>query len=174
MGTMKVNAQIDRVFKEHKKNIERAKVIAVNRAAKTAVAQTVMFVRQTYNIKSSDLKNQIKITKASGANSKVKLIVSHKAIALIKFNVRRKSKPVKATISKGKLDEFPSAFVATVGKGAHVGVFKRKGKDRTPIKELYGPSGMQLISSDEAEKFIEKIFWDRFEKELIAAMKYGK
>jgi hypothetical protein len=30
------------------------------------------------------------------------------------------------------------------------------------------------MSSDEVEKFINSVFLEKFEKELIAAMKYGK
>lgn len=175
MGSMKVNNQIDKIFKDHIKQVERAKVIAVNRAGRSALAQTVMFIRKAYNIKSSDLKGEIKVSIASRGNSKFKIKVSHKAIGLIKYGAVKQTKAgVSATISKGKRQKFKSGFITTVGKGMHMGVFKRVGKPRLPIKELYGPSAMQLMSSDEVEKFINKIFQDKFETELIAALKYGK
>jgi len=175
MGTKKVNNQIDKIFSEHKKKVERAKIIAVNRAARSALAQTVIFIRKAYNIKSTDIKNEIKVTIASIGQSKFKIKVSHKAIGLIKYGAARQTKAgVNATISKGNRQKFKGAFIATVGKGGHTGVFKRVGKPRLPIKELYGPSAMQLMSSDEVEKFINSVFLEKFEKELIAAMKYGK
>lgn len=175
MGTIKVNKQIDKVFKNHIKQVERAKIIAVNRAGRSALAQTVSFVRQAYNIKASDLKNEIKIKPAYKGNSKFRLTVTHKALSLMKYGSARQNKSgVNVTVSKGKRQSIKSAFVATVGKGMHVGVFKRVGKPRLPIKELYGPSAMQLMSSQEAIKQIENVFQAKFEKELIAALKYGK
>ena len=74
---------------------------------------------------------------------------------------------------KGNRKTINSAFITEVGKGYHRGVFKRETKKRLPIKELYGPSVMQVMSSGKAEEFIQKVFNERFEKELKQALIYG-
>lgn len=175
MSKINITREITKVFDEQKKIIEKAEIIALNRAAKSAVAQTVKFIREAYNIKASDLKNEIKITRANKLNKKVTLKVSHKAISLVKYGSARQNKSgVSVTVTRGKRQKIKSAFIAEVGKGHHKGVFKRVGKKRLPIKELYGPSAMQLMSSKQAEDYIKNVFYERFDEELQSAIKYAK
>lgn len=172
--TINIKAQTDRVFKEHIKKAERAKVIALNRAGRSALSQTVRFIREKYNIKASDLKDQIKIIPANKTKDVFVIKASHKAIGLIKFgSARQTKKGVAVSVSKGNRKTINSAFITEVGKGYHRGVFKRETKKRLPIKELYGPSVMQVMSSGKAEEFIQKVFNERFEKELKQALIYG-
>ena len=175
MGRIDLTRGISKVFSEHRKKVERAEIVALNRAGRSALAQTVMFIRKAYNIKSSDLKNEIKISTASKGRKRFRLTVTHKGLALVKFGAAKQTKSgVNVTVKRGGRQSFKSAFITEVGKGRHRGVFKRESKARLPIKELYGPSAMQLMSSDEAQKHIEKIFQEKFEIELIRAMQYAK
>lgn len=173
--SFRTKSQIAKVFNDEIKRMQRVRMIALNRAGRSALAQTVMFIRKAYNIKSSDLKNEIKIKAATRTRDRFRLTVTHKAIALVKYGSARQTRTgVSATISKGKRQQFKSAFIATVGKGSHTGVFKRKGKARLPIKELYGPSAEQLMSSKQAEEFIQRVFRERLEVELKRAIEYAK
>lgn len=175
MARIDLTREIKKVFDEHKKIVDKAEVIALNRAGKSALAQTVIFIRKKYNIKASELKDQIKIIRASKSKKVFRLEVSHKALALVKFGAARQTKKgVNVTVIKGARQSLPSAFITEVGKGRHKGVFKRVGKPRLPIKELYGPSAMQLMSSKEAQAEIERVFNEKFEKELASAIKYAK
>lgn len=179
MARIDLMRDIKKVFNEHRKLIDKAEVIALNRAGASALAQTVIFIRKRYNIKASDLKNEIKITRASKSSKKFRITVSHKGLALVKFGAAKQTKKgVNVTVIKGERDHYKSAFITEVkgtnSKTNHRGVFIRKGKPRLPIKELYGPSAMQLMSSKEAQEHIEKIFQDKFEKELASAIKYVK
>ena len=175
MGRIDLTREIKAAFNEQRKQIEKAEIIALNRAGKSALAQTVIHIRKTYNIKSSDLKNEIKVSRATKGAKRFRLTVTHKGLALVKFgSARQTKKGVNVTVKKGGRQSIKSAFITEVGKGRHRGVFKREGKARLPIKELFGPSAMQLMSSDEAQKHIEKIFQEKFEVELIRAMQYAK
>ena len=64
---------------------------------------------------------------------------------------------------KGGLDIFEGAFVATM-KSGHKGVFKRKGKERLPIKELYitldryASRVISLLIDQESEEVFRKNF----------------
>ncbi len=44
------------------------------------------------------------------------------------------------------------AFIAKVGKGGHVGIFRRKGKGRLPIQEIFGPRVSDLIGKNAGMK----------------------
>ena len=175
MAKINLTAEIKKVFNEHRKQIEKAEIIALNRAGRSALAQTVMFIRKAYNIKSSDLKNEIKISAAKKGAKRFRLSISFKAISLVKYGSARQTKEgVNVSVRKGTRDTYKSAFITEVGKGRHKGVFKRTGKERLPIKELYGFSAQQLFSNEVAEEYINKIFQEKFEIELIRAMKYAK
>lgn len=175
MAKIDLMRDIKKVFNEHRKQVDRAEIVALNRAGRSALAQTVMFIRKAYNIKASELKDQIKISPAKKGAKRFRLTVSHKGLALVKFGSARQTKSgVNVTVKKGGRQSIKSAFITEVGKGRHKGVFKREGKPRLPIKELFGPSAMQLMSSDQAAEYINKIFQEKFEIELIRAMKYAK
>lgn len=164
--------QVSQIMQNEIKRIKRAKISALNRAGKSAIAQTVQFIRQSYNIKSNELKNEIKISLATASSERFKLQVTHKAIELIKFSARQTRKGVSAVTKKGERKVYSGAFITTVGKGHHTGIFTRVGKARLPIKQLYGPSAMQLVGSKQAREFIEKVFYERLEIELKRAIEY--
>jgi hypothetical protein len=55
MGRIDLTREIKAAFNEQRKQIEKAEIIALNRAGKSALAQTVMFIRKGFNIKASDV-----------------------------------------------------------------------------------------------------------------------
>ena len=177
MGRIDLTREIKAAFNEQRKQIEKAEIIALNRAGKSALAQTVMFIRKGFNIKASDLKDQIKITRANKGRKIFRIEVTDKALALIKYGTPNQTKKgVMVTVRKGKRELYKSAFKIDPKylKRGKENVFRRIGKERTPIRVLWGPTAMDLFSSSKAEAFIDSIFQEKFEKELIAAMKYGK
>lgn len=178
MAFSRISREIKKIFDEQENKLNRAEVIALNRAGRSALSQTIKFIRDTYNIKAKDLRDEIKISAANKQNRKFKLKVSHKAIGLIKYGAKQNNKGVRFTEKKGERKFYKSAFITgvrgTKSKSTHTGVFKRVGKSRLPIKELYGPSAMQLMSSKEAQQFIEKVFYERLEIEMQRALQYGK
>ena len=177
MARIDLMRDIKKVFNEHRKQVDKAEIIALNRAGRSALAQTVMFIRKGFNIKASDLKDQIKITRANKGKKVFTITVSDKALSLMKYGTPNPTaKGVKVTVRKGNRELYPSSFII---KGEHLkrgetAIFKREGKSRTPIRKLWGPTAMDLFSSSKAEAFIDNIFQEKFQKELIAAMKYGK
>lgn len=63
---------------------------------------------------------------------------SRKRWPLIDFKAVQNKTGVRAAKPWGKAQVFKSAFIAQAG--GHRGVFRRVGKDRFPIKEMWGPS----------------------------------
>ena len=84
-----------------------------------------------------------------------------RVIPLSKFRIRPSSptpgrpKPVTATVVKGRGGTIPKAFVARMPAG-HVGVYRRRGRPRLPILELYGPSAPQMIGNEEVMRALEE------------------
>ena len=51
MGRIDLTREIKAAFNEQRKQIEKAEIIALNRAGRSALAQTVIFIRKAYNNK---------------------------------------------------------------------------------------------------------------------------
>lgn len=149
--------ELNKLSKVHAK----AEIAAMNRAARTARSEVVQSIREDYNIKASELKANIEIIKANKHRPYVLIKSKHKSIALYKFKARQLTKGTKAAIRKGGRKMYKGAFVQEMRTG-HTGVYQRKGKSKYPIKELYGPSAMQLLGTKQSLDKIEKIFIERF------------
>lgn len=67
------------------------------------------------------------------------LVGGGKAIPMIRFNPTVSRREGVSIQIAGKTERYRHAFQATVRHG-HTGIFERKGKERLPIRELYGPS----------------------------------
>ena len=143
------------------KGIERAMASAINRAAQSGRTEAVKKVRERYIVKASTVREPLKIERASSSSPIAILRAVGRVIPLSKFKIRPskptpgRSKPVTATVIKGKGGTIPKAFVARMPTG-HVGVYRRKGRPRLPIMELYGPSVPQMIGNEEVMRALEE------------------
>ena len=118
-------------------------------------------MRERYIVKASTVREPLKIERASSSSPIAILRAVGRVIPLSKFKIRPskptpgRSKPVTATVIKGKGGTIPKAFVARMPTG-HVGVYRRKGRPRLPIMELYGPSVPQMIGNEEVMRALEE------------------
>jgi hypothetical protein len=117
---------------------------AINRGAaagKTAMSRAIM---ADTGLGSRFTKDEIKVTTASADNLVARVSVKGRRIPLIGFKARGpepsrgRGRGVSYTLPTGR-NRIENAFIATMGSG-HRGVFKRTGKPRLPIIELFGPS----------------------------------
>lgn len=172
-----IYSELKRHFDETKKEMIKVETAALNRAARTALSRTIRFIRQKYNIKLKDIKPYTTMSKATKNRLSVQIRVSHRSIPLIDFGARvnrtrgKRKGGVYAAEKRGKKKLYPRAFISRANKPGQLNaVFKRKGKERLPIQELFGPSAMQLFSSEKAEKELERIFFERLKIETEYAM----
>ncbi|WP_051775873.1 phage tail protein [Paenibacillus tyrfis] len=128
------------------KNIPKAFSAAMNRVSAGVKTEAAKKVRETYYVKHGDVLKTIKVSKANPAKLEMLLTSRGPSIPLIKFRTTpstppaRQPKVLKAAVKKeGGKKPIRGAFVVQMGSG-HVGVFRRAGKKRLPVDELYGPS----------------------------------
>lgn len=77
-------------------------------------------------------------------------------VPLIAYPARQTRKGVSVEVNRGKRTLIPGAFIATMRSG-HVGVFRRRGKSRLPIKELLGSRPVDaLLHEGESEAVAER------------------
>ncbi|WP_036746552.1 phage tail protein [Paenibacillus sp. UNC451MF] len=118
---------------------------ALNRTAQGVKTEAVKKVRETYEVKATDIRPLVKVRhKASAQDLRAEVASSGRSIPLIRFKTnprnvpKRAPKSLKATVKKGAAKLIKGAFVTKAG--GHVGVFSRVGKKRLPIEQLYGPA----------------------------------
>jgi hypothetical protein len=129
---------------------------ALNKAGSSGVTAGVRAVSKDTGIKQADLKGTTKRNRriwssdAHPGNLVTTIYCDADRIPLYDFGARQTKKGVTARVRPGSRRLYPHLFVATVGKGGHVGVF---GRDRVltrrspkawgpnlPITERRGPS----------------------------------
>lgn len=149
-------------------NLDRAQARAENLTATSAVSFFSKSTRKTVNVKASKLKawgDRFKGTKiirakpgrqgrfGSVSSSGAAILVGGGHIPLYEMgapaetNRAKKGKGkvggTKVTVIKGRRILYEDAFIQTMASG-HTGVFRRRGKTRLKIDELFGPSVLTL------------------------------
>lgn len=180
-----IDPQTQQQLREAKKTMRRlekqvpiAMSAALNRTSQGLRTEAVRKIRETYDIKASDVRPTIRLTRATPGNLRLSVSSRGRNIPLIRFKVNPKSPPsrqprvLKASVKKSGLKPIRGAFTTRVG--GHIGVLTRLGKKRLPIKELYGPSVPVMLGGTqvkdhlitEGERRIEQRFKHEIERRL--------
>ena len=165
------------------KDIEKANVAAMNRAAKSALSAVSSFIRERYNIKKSVLdENYIIIGKARAGSTFIEILIKDKPLSLKEFKpsqVGKIGKPkkgrkpstkagVKVTQRKGKRELIRSAFLwrghvfIREGEKRLFAKGKRAGKEGQGIKKLFGPNPKSLFYPKNEPRMPMQVLEDRF------------
>lgn len=163
------------------REISRAVVRGLNKAAIGIRARVVQDIRQDISIKASDLKETVKITKAKNTEgrSEVTLTVQGKPISLIKFVTVASLRQAKSGELDRKGNRRPLRIKVSRKQGAKPSkkgfyvpaynkVMRRVGKGRGPIREMFGPSLAKMTESrlSQLEGFITDTVQKRLEESI--------
>jgi len=130
--------KVERMLRGFPKAVPKVMSRGINRTITSAKTETARKIAAEISLKVSDVKKTIYIKKASYSRWLAQLGISGSRIPLKMFKARQTKKGVSYKIG-AKRKFIKSAFFATMSSG-HIGVFKRLGKFRLPIAELFGPS----------------------------------
>ncbi|GIO33121.1 hypothetical protein J2TS6_42620 [Paenibacillus albilobatus] len=154
--------------------IPRAVNAAINRAGQMVKTEATRQVRETYTVKAKSVNEQIQIRRSSPSTLSLRLSSKGGNLPLIRFKTSPSKPPakqprvLKAEVKKGVRKPIKGAFVTQVG--GHVGVLKRVGRARLPIKELYGPAVPVMLDNEEIRDKLEQVarrsLEDRLEHEM--------
>jgi len=141
-------AEVARWLATFEGGLELVAVRAVSRTAKSAVSYANQALREVLTLRAKDIKPLITVTKyPSGEDLTAEITVSDAARPLYDFSVspklpvaeggrRAKQGPSVRVRRGGARQTLRGAFVARMQSG-HLGVFRRPGQARLPVKELY-------------------------------------
>ena len=150
---IKLDSEARDLLNAFPKRVSVAASRAVNRALDGINTDSSKIIRQRYNVKKRDISIGVRNFKATRSRLEGRIDFGGKPIALEKFNPSpkrfTKNKPkhgISVEIRRGKKTLFRSSFMSRAGL-----IFVRQGKERLPIKYLYGPRIYQMIDSESKE-----------------------
>lgn len=163
------------------KQVNAAAVRAMNRAAVSTRLQVVKEVQAAIpTIKSGDIKRQTETSRAKqskGGNvTEATLTVKHKPVGLEAYAARAKKVRTQEGPRQGVTVKVKSSRVLVKGgfffrmAGGGMGIAKREGAERGPIRRLFGPGIAQIVGSQwtlpKLLAFARETFVRNFKSEL--------
>lgn len=140
----------------------------LNRTIEGMRTEITKRVTERYDIKAKPVRDSIKLQKSSISTLRAAVTGAGSPIPLINFRVTPnkpgKQKPgtvLRVSVKKSGGKPVPNAFIAKTSSG-HVGVFQRVGKNRMPIKQLYGPSVPQMMGEPGIQEQVMENANERF------------
>jgi hypothetical protein len=142
---------------------------AMNRTIEGTRTQIVRSVTGDYIIKAKDVRETIRIERASPSKLQARLISAGSVIGLQHFSFSPKT--IKPRPKVGVRVRVRKDSKATAISGAFVsdsiqGIFRRKGKDRFPLERLHGPAVPSMITTVLDSRGLQEQAEERFVREL--------
>lgn len=173
--TVELNAaEALRALQAQPAKVSRAMVRALNRAGTSGRAEMARRVAKDMGVRVSDAKEAVLLESATATRLAVRLKASKKRRPLFDFHARQVASGVSFRGEGGKRSTVTSAFIASVragSSGTHQGVFKRKGKKRLPIYELFGVSIGHVFERHRPAVADQMV--DVFDKNLTSELKFA-
>lgn len=182
-----------KVITRVRKTMPKAYYAAMQRAGQQTKTHASRLVREKYHVKARDINERVTLRRGSVNNPFLEIRAKGRNVQIIKFRTNpnkppapaglvyrfnektgqtqsqfasRKVKPVRAAVKRSGLKEIKGAFITKVGKGGHVGVFKRAGRRRLPIKEVHGPAVPVMMGQPETIVELMDFASDKFKQRL--------
>ncbi len=151
------------------RDVPKALTRALNKIAKSTHVKILRKISGKYAVSQRELKNKnISLKRANYKNLRAVIKIKGRRIQLLSFKAKQLKKGVSYKIKKrgGRktvyafMESPPGSKKQTTMASGHKGVFRRRGKSRLPIVELYGPSVpviFQNVQEFAAETFQREI-----------------
>lgn len=180
--TNEFRAAVSGLKKIHR-NLPRAVVSALNKAAPGIRTDAARKLRELYYVKHGEVLKKINVVKASGSRIQATIVAKDRAIRLINFSVNpkrstaKRPRQLKAAVKRnGGRKPVNGAFIASV-RGSHSGVFQRTKLSRhkktangiwsaLPIDQLRGPAIPVMLSQPGVVQYIQTSAQQRIVKNM--------
>jgi hypothetical protein len=165
---------VQRMLSNLGSNLPKVVSRALNKTISSARTEMKRQIAKDIGIKAGVVDKSLKVTKASTTSFVARLNASGKRIPLINLITGKPPEPSRGKgrgVSYrlgGKTRRIPSAFVATMPRSGHRGVFRRVGKEQIPIIELFGPSIVHVFGKKLPA--VQKRAGEQFETEVDRAV----
>ena len=203
METVTISANLDEIVKRlpTEKLAKRVMSRAINRGLTAGRVQAAREVAKDYTVRQRQVNEKTRIRKAAPSNLEATLTFSGPALNVADFKVspskpqpakrrvlrvsvskQRGPKPAKrpilrVTVSKSSGPrQFKGAFLIPVRAGKYR-AFRRKGKERLPIQNVWGPSIPSLIGAERVRNAVQdrmqEVIFTRLDHEINRELSKG-
>jgi hypothetical protein len=141
---------------------------ALNRAGMKMRTESVRHVSKAMGIKQKDVRDRVRLMKATPAKPSARLDFEGSAFNLIRFKARQLKKGVKAA-PWGDRKLYPRSFVATINGTKLVMIREKKGGHmvgRLPIRPMLGPGIAKIANEPKAQAVREDVMRTVYPSEL--------
>ena len=136
--TVNAKAYVNSLRAIAKPELDKVVALALVDTVKSAKVKAAGLIAKRTGLKVGTVKERINYDRVDVGDYEARIKSSKKAIPLIEFPTRQVAGGV-ATRAWGKPQVIKGAFITTT-KNGHTGVFRRVGKRRLPIQQLWGPT----------------------------------
>ncbi len=152
--------------------VTKAANSALNKTIKSVQSAAVKDISKDIGLSQKDTRRYLIIKRATWRNLVASVTGSGKRIAIS----RLKPKPVKKGVTYrgkgGKRKLIPGAFIAPIPGSDKLGVFKRVGKKRMPIRFLRGVSIPKVMTEAAVERSMKVVAGERWQKNFQSELNY--
>ncbi len=132
----------------------------------------VEMVTNIYEIMAKDVRDKITILRTSMSSLETVLKIKSQKLSLVYFKARQAPKGLLANIKRGQVSYWPHAFLHTPDRPIWTAI--RRGKPRTPLRGLKGPSVSDIVGQEkwkepienEAGEYMERLLTEEIEKRI--------
>lgn len=150
------------VFDVTSKQIQIAARRAINKTTRWLRSAIARKVAKENKLGVGLIRKSIHLEKASGKKFSSELRLDRRARVVSAFKLGRSKQTKKGVRVRGRF--YDDAFIGTMPKTGHKGIFRRKGKERLPLQEMYfviAPAvqaAMDEYVGDKGQKYLERAF----------------
>ncbi len=173
------SAALERKLQQKMARVPRATAAGLNRAAQGGLTLSVREVQKDIGATAQKtIRRNLTVSQATAQKPEAKIIgFSSKKDRVPIYEMRPKPRSVTKRRPAGGVrygpegKQIPGSFIAAL-KSGHVGVFKRLGARRLPIRELFGPSVALVFSRKKIQKTLLDYLKTKVPEELKRAFKF--
>jgi hypothetical protein len=140
--------------------------LALVDTAKSGIAKASSLIAKRTGLRSAVVKSRLSYDSVRVGDYQVTIRSSRKPIPLYDFPGTAQTASGVRTRAWGRSQVLGSAFVATMRTG-HRGAFRRRGRTRLPIRELWGPTIYGTFRTSEVQGLIRTTLQDRLRVSLL-------
>jgi hypothetical protein len=146
--------------------LDKAVALALVDTAKNSITKASSLIAKRTGLKVATVKTRINYDMVRQGDRLVVIRSSRRPIPLIEFRSARQAGAGVRVNVWGRAQIIQGAFIATMPTG-HRGVYRRKGRSRLPIKELWGPTIAGTFSTPEVMTVINTTAKARLRANLL-------
>lgn len=149
-----------------KPGLDQSVALALVDTAKSGMAKAAQLIAKRTGLKSGIVKARLNYDTVRVGDYQVTIRSSRKPIPLYDFPGTAQAGAGVRTRAWGKSQVVRSAFIANMRSG-HRGAYRRRGRSRLPIKELWGPTIYGTFATPEVQSLIRTNLQDRLKAALL-------